>query len=370
MTDHYSILGVANDASREEIRVAFRQLARLYHPDRNPSQEAAEKFLAAKEAYEILGDEDRRKVYDSFRKPRAKATPNAAPRPESTPRTEPAQPKAQQGRGSDASKEEFLRHRKRLEELQKLSAASRWGDATDLANEILNSGKNEPLAFAVLGDAARLRGEYPEAAKQFAFALQFDPANDVYQKMHVAMLDASNRRKNDVARDPGEKSPTAFFAGVFVVVSAICYSAMNKESPLMPWFDPISTWGIGMWGMLVVCGIAIGVSLSACELLDSFDLGGGVAGYRFHPGVLVAVISLLNFWLAAGIYFLVGVSQRSFHTSLTRLIVYVIVAAVGISFARFGHGWTAVGQTMIWGGGVIYLTGLLGWFVADSLRRI
>jgi len=369
VTDHYSTLGIKESASKDEIRAAFRKFAREFHPDRNPLPEAADKFLAVKEAYEILSDDDRRKVYDSFRKPKSKpAEPQSDP--QSSSKADPPQAKAQQGRGSNATKEEFLRHRANLEQLQKYASTSRWGDATDLAEEILRSGKNEPLAYAVLGDAARLKGAYEEAAKQFAFALQFDPSNDVYQRMHVAMLDASKRRKTEVARDPGEKNPIAFFAGIFVVVAAVCYTALSKEPALLPSFSPVSTWGIGMWGMLLVAGIAIGVSLSASDLLDHFDLGGGVAGYRFHPGVLVAAVSLVNFWLAAGIYFLVGASQKSFNTSLTRLIVYVICATLGFGFARYSSGWNAVGQTLIWGGGVMYLSGLLGWFVADAMRKI
>ncbi|QYK53037.1 MAG: J domain-containing protein [Fimbriimonadaceae bacterium] len=368
MTDHYSVLGIKETATKDEIRAAFRKSAREYHPDRNPLPEAAEKFLAVKEAYEILSNEERRKIYDSFRKPKAKP---AEPKAESTqPKADPPQAKAQQGRGSTATKEEFLRHRRNLEQLEKFASASRWGDATELAEEILRSGKNEPLAYAVLGDAARLKGAYEEAAKQFAFALQFDPSNEIYQKMHVAMLDASKRRKTEVARDLGEKNPMAFFAGVFVIVAAVCYTALSKEPPLMAWFSPISTWGIATWGMLLVSGIAIGVSLSTSDLIDHFDLGGGIAGYRFHPGVLVAVISLFNFWLAAGIYFLVGASQKSFNTSLTRLIVYVMCATVAFGFARFSAGWDAVAQTLIWGGGILYLFGLLGWFVADSMRKI
>lgn len=63
--DHYETLGVARDASPEEIRKAYRRLARKYHPDLNPGDKAAEeKFKAVSEANEILGDEKKRKMYD------------------------------------------------------------------------------------------------------------------------------------------------------------------------------------------------------------------------------------------------------------------------------------------------------------------
>jgi DnaJ-class molecular chaperone len=67
--DYYSILGVSEKASREEIRHAFRKLAMKYHPDRNLGNEkwAGEKFKEINEAYAVLGDEARRQEYDRMR---------------------------------------------------------------------------------------------------------------------------------------------------------------------------------------------------------------------------------------------------------------------------------------------------------------
>lgn len=62
--DHYEVLGVARDADENEIRKAFRRLAREFHPDVNPEPEAEEKFKELAEAYEVLSDPDRRAIYD------------------------------------------------------------------------------------------------------------------------------------------------------------------------------------------------------------------------------------------------------------------------------------------------------------------
>src|SRR3954467_15372819 len=66
--DFYAVLGVPSSASQDEIKKQYRKLAAKYHPDKNQNDpKAADRFKEISEAYQVLGDADKRKQYDQMR---------------------------------------------------------------------------------------------------------------------------------------------------------------------------------------------------------------------------------------------------------------------------------------------------------------
>ena len=68
MIDHYTTLGLSSTATLADVKKAFRQKASYWHPDKNAAVNAAERFRAVQQAYEVLSDADRRQAYDDNRR--------------------------------------------------------------------------------------------------------------------------------------------------------------------------------------------------------------------------------------------------------------------------------------------------------------
>jgi peptidoglycan/LPS O-acetylase OafA/YrhL len=95
---------------------------------------------------------------------------------------------------------------------------------------------------------------------------------------------------------------------------------------------------------------------------------GGAA--RLSPSAILAALALLNFWLAAIVFAVIGLTQNAINRSVARAIgcaavlvlVFTIVCAAGSSGIRET-------QVLLWGGNLVYLGTLCGWMMSDSFRR-
>ncbi|KAK6180159.1 hypothetical protein SNE40_012357 [Patella caerulea] len=79
--DYYKVLGIANGASDDDIKKAYKKMALKYHPDKNKSPGAEEKFKEIAEAYDVLGDKEKKEVYDKYGEEGLKGGQPGGPQP-------------------------------------------------------------------------------------------------------------------------------------------------------------------------------------------------------------------------------------------------------------------------------------------------
>jgi molecular chaperone DnaJ len=156
--DYYETLGVDKSADADEIRKAYRKLARKYHPDLNPGDKAAEeRFKKVQSAYDVLSDESKKKVYDQYGFYSENVPPN--PGAGSTP---PGGPNFD---GFDFA--EYLRHQQR---------SGRPGNgATGTAPEdVGGSGTFRDIFSEMFGGGKRGRSQQPERGADLEYGLNID----------------------------------------------------------------------------------------------------------------------------------------------------------------------------------------------------
>ena len=356
---HYDTLGVKRGCTHEEIRSAYRKLVLLHHPDRSKDAKSQEIFIRATEAYEVIGDLERRQDYDrslaleEMRQAQAQKTARQATQYQ----TKPKPP---------AKKPETVAIE--LTKLVQLFSRGRILETETMARDLIRRAPREAIPYGVLGDILRSRGNLAEASKMYAYAAQFDPRNPVYQRRHEELLGVTKGSKAQIGTDEEAKigPPTmtlivAFSAGIYLVLS--------RETPLFPSVSLISTLTLGVLSVLFFTGIAAGASLSVGGWLDRFDSTTITATGRRSPTVALGFIAIANFWAAALLYLFIGLAQRSFNYSTSRVVGAVMFLTILFSACAAASYAVNAGQVLAWGGNLLYLGSLLGWMVADAFRR-
>ncbi|HRF59300.1 MAG TPA: J domain-containing protein [Fimbriimonadaceae bacterium] len=349
--NHYETLGVARSATAADIRAAYRRLVLELHPDRNHEADATEHFVRVGRAYEALSDPLRRASYDRILameegKPRAR-------RPAPQPKTHhaPPPPRRVPPPSADTLRAvQFLRQ-------------GRFAQAEQLAKRAIMTAPLEPIPYAIVGDVARVRGQYDTAAKYYAFAAQMDPQNPVYQRKHEEMTLADQRI--EIAQ-PGDVLGFPVFVGAGITLVTAAAVVLVNDKPVLG--KPVESWTVTLVVMLFIAGVAMGACLTLGRFLDRFWVAQGSAMGRVPPTLLLGVVALVNYWAAAALYIGVGAAQNAFQASTTRILIAVAVVTFLMTGAATLSG-IKPGETLLWGGNLVYLGALCGWMVADGFRR-
>jgi hypothetical protein len=367
--DHYKTLGVSRNASASEIKSAYRKIVLLHHPDKSPTKESAEIFLKAAEAYEILGDIDKRKHHDvMLEMDRKRSTTQSRPAQSSPPRTQPKpqpqpQPKVQAPKVSTVAAD--------VTKLTLIFTRGQYAESEKLAREILAKDGRQPIPYAVLGDLARGKGNLDEAAKMYAFAAQMDPRNPVYQQRHEELI-RSNR--TGIAGKSGATSGPMMtvVVGLLLLMSAALYVVLAKEPSIAPSLSLINTWTLGLFVMLFLSGVSVGAVLCSGNFLDRFSVSTtNSLGKVSSPIIALTSIAVVNFWAAAVFFGFMCIFQRGLNLNHLRFIggialsTLLLTAASAISQNTFDPS-----QVFLWGGNLAYIGGICGWMVADSFKRM
>ena len=364
--DHYRILGVGRNATTGDIKSAYRKLVLAHHPDKSPSNQSAEIFLKATEAYEILSDSERRRNYDGSLDMEKRRASQPRPQTQTQARPQPSpQPRATQKVSTIAAD---------VTKLTLIFTRGQYNESETLARHIISKDSKQPIPYAVLGDIARAKGKLDEAAKMYAYAAQMDPRNPIYQQRHEELIRnyKDGRSPAAAAAKATQKSVTTIVVGSLLVVSAGLYIMLAKEPIIAPGLALINTWTLGLVIMLFLAGVSTGAVLCAGDYIDRFNASTIVAtGKISSPILTLAMVAVVNFWAAAVLYAVVTITQRGFTVSHLRFMIgigvttLIMAGAAALSVANF-----APLQVLLWGGNLAYLGGICGWMVADSFKRI
>jgi len=166
---------------------------------------------------------------------------------------------------------------------------------------------------------------------------------------------------------PEEKRIFAIMTIAAVTLLASLYLVMSPERSVLISIGPVSSWTVGLIVMLFLCGVTAGASLSVGNLIDRVD---AFSTRRIAPAVAMALIAIVSFPAAAVLYGLVGLIQKSFNITTTRIVLSIAAITACLALAGFlAPAASSVPQTMLWGGNLAYLGAICGWSFADGLRR-
>lgn len=356
---HYEILGIAETATLDEVKGAYRKLALKLHPDTSDDPKTTEIFMRVSEAYQVLSDVERRGNYDIALKYQRKSKREAEAR--TTPRTNQTEPQNQRpNRAPDISA--------RIAEAAGLFAQGKYERAEIIAKGVLRMDSRLAMPHAILGDISRTRGDIRGALEHYSYAIQFEPGNQTFQRRYEQIFRQVGEIDSRGKVTQKETSTTPLWIVSLMSAGCMAYVAIARESPIFSGLQLISTWTIGLVVMMFISGVMFGAALSITQTVDRWESVARGSSGKLSPAVALGMVAIVNFWASGLLYVFLGLLQNSFTFSVSRLLT--VVAVLTVSFALMSNLSPTLmwHQTLLWGGNVIYLGSLCGWAVADAFR--
>lgn len=389
--NYYELLGLSAEASPEEIRRRYRELARKYHPDLQSEQAGAhERFLHINEAYQVLGDPVRRASYDlqlrdqrrrtAAPAPGSPAEPGAYRTPAPPPRAPAANPRPPGADPRFATAETRRRPNPQLQELQRLLEDARLaysrghlGEARRLCQEILARRRVGP-AHELLGDVYARQGQHDMAIQHYTVAAQMQPnsslimakLNRVLERQATGTVMHSAPAPAAGARLGYSLMVTCFGTGLILFLM-LWIPQLDRTAMNLPF---VSEWTLPQIVAMLFCGMVAGWTLTAGAWIRRFDqiMLSPLSTNRRQPismGLVLGLFGAVFLPLALGVYLVVAYMQDVLTGSILALFGVAFVLTLGFVYAAPP---TAQLQTGLFGGNVLFLSMLLGWLMGDFFR--
>jgi curved DNA-binding protein CbpA len=387
---HYQVLGLAQDATPEQVKKRFRELARKYHPDLNrDNPRANDQFLRINEAYEVLNDPNRRAAYDLNLRDEARRAEERSRRPGPVggsysppppPRETAPGPAgaAQRARQREAERQRQILNRM-LEDARIAYARGHLREAQRLCRDVLQIGRVGP-AYEMLGDIASRSGEWDDAVRQYTYAAQLVPNNGaIMSKLNRAVARQQGGGGYDIP--PGMRRPPVnssqrmgrqlaiTFLGLAVVIFLIVWRPAEDREEL-GWLL-IPHWTLSHLLFMGLAGLAAGAILAAAGWLRPAEqelfYRSVSFGRRGLPlGIILGVVGAIFFPFSVVLYLVIGYFQDVLSPSLFAVFAAVFALTIGF-FLRSPTG--AEWETFLFSGNVIFPAMMIGWGVGDLFRR-
>ncbi len=353
--DYYRILGLDRKATAEEIKQRYRALVREHHPDVNPNQHAGmgqNTFLQIVEAYQLLSDPDKRKEYDQVWNRRA--APSAAA---GAPKT-----------GNGPAVIEGL-----LAEARRYFEAKETSETVRTCRRILQLDKENSAAFELLGDAHVTLKRNEEAISYYTMAQQFAPNHsaEVTAKIERLMKREEKVLHEAIHGKPIYKRAPAMALIIAILLMLAVWGFSLRAGPPMQGFAFFDATPAHALGLFLLDAFLLGSTLAASGVIARYDdeMLAAITGDRSASstpplGLLIPIVSLLNFYLAVIAYLIYALMHERFSLSFIKAALALL--ALGLVFAA-PHSESLI-QIMLYGTGPAFAIMCGGWLIADVAR--